>query len=150
MPILHTKVHAPAINLSAIIGPILFAMWQNGHPRAISTSNRTKKVPISSNGLLHKVGEVERVANITEQKVIDFRWRDVITKCRFPRSIIVDNGRQSIGKRMKEYCKHLGIFGFNPPVARSQANGYAVATNKPIIQALRKENNQRCQKNLGR
>jgi len=96
--------------------PILFARWDMnilGHfPQVITQRKYVLKI---ANHFIKWV-KVELVASIIEHKVTNFSWEDVITRYRLPQSPIKDNRRQSINKRMQEYCEDLGIFLHNTTV----------------------------------
>ena len=53
--------------------------------------------------------KAKALATITEAKVQNFVWRNIICKFDIPRTIILDNGRQFENQAFKSFCSGLGI-----------------------------------------
>ena len=53
--------------------------------------------------------KAKALATITEAKVQNFVWRNIICKFDIPRTIILDNGRQFKNQAFKSFCSGLGI-----------------------------------------
>ena len=53
--------------------------------------------------------EAEALASITEAKIMDFIWRNIVCRFGIPRVFVMDNGRQLLGRIMKEWCEEMGI-----------------------------------------
>ena len=52
--------------------------------------------------------------------------------------LILDNGLQFDSKAIREYCSNLGIINRYSSLAYPQSNGQAKATNKTIVNGLKK------------
>ena len=53
--------------------------------------------------------EAEALATITEAKVQNFVWKNIVCKFGIPRTIISDNDCQFDSHRFKSFCSNLGI-----------------------------------------
>ena len=85
-----------------------------------------------------KWAEVEALANIRDVDVKKFVWKNIITRFGVPDSLISDNGLQFDSKASREFCCVLGIRNRYSTPAYSQSNGQAEATNKAIVNRLKK------------
>ena len=54
--------------------------------------------------------EAEALATITEAKVQNFVWKNIVCRFRIPRTIISDNGRQFDSQAFRSFCSNLGIW----------------------------------------
>ena len=59
--------------------------------------------------------KAEALATITEAKVQNFVWKNIICRFRIPRTIISDNGRQFDSHGFRSFCARLGIKNNVPP-----------------------------------
>ncbi|MGV7994897.1 integrase catalytic domain-containing protein, partial [Mycobacterium kansasii] len=73
----------------------------------LPTGKRQVKFAIVAVDYFTKWAEAEPVAKITEQKVIDFVWKNIICRFGVPRTIVSDNGRQFDNERFKGMCREL-------------------------------------------
>ena len=53
--------------------------------------------------------EAEAFATITETKVQNFVWKNIVCRFGIPRTIISDNGRQFDSQAFRSFCSNLGI-----------------------------------------
>ena len=53
--------------------------------------------------------EVEALATITEAKVQNIVWKNIVYRFVIPRTIISDNGRQFNSHGFRSFCANLGI-----------------------------------------
>ena len=85
-----------------------------------------------------KWAEAEALANIWDVNVKKFMWKNIITRFGVPDSHISDNRLQFDSRAFREFCNELGIKNkyFSP--AYPQSNGQAEATNKAIVNGLKK------------
>ena len=82
--------------------------------------------------------EAEALANIRDVDVKKFMWRNIVTKFRVPKSLVSDNGLQFESKAFRKFCSNLGIKNRYSTLAYPQSNGQAEATNKAIVNRLKK------------
>jgi len=81
--------------------------------------------------------EAEPVAKITAANVQAFMWKVI---CRFgiPHTIITDNGRQFVDRKLELFLKELAIKHVTSSVEHPQTNGQAEVANKVILGQLKK------------
>ena len=65
-------------------------------------------------------------------------WKNIITRFGVPDSLISDNGLQFDSKAFREFCCGLGIRNRYSTSAYPQSNRQAEATNKAIVNGLKK------------
>ncbi|XP_058105315.1 uncharacterized protein LOC131248851 [Magnolia sinica] len=79
-----------------------------------------------------KWAEVELLAKITEQKITDFVWKNVICRFKIPQTIISDNEKQLKNKQYHGMCRNLEIRSIYSSLRHPQANRQVEAVNKII------------------
>ena len=82
--------------------------------------------------------EAEALANIRDVDVKKFVWKNIITRFGVPDSLISDNELQFDSKTFHGFCSDLGIKNWYSTLAYPQSNGQAEATNKAIVNGLKK------------
>ncbi|XP_014498730.1 uncharacterized protein LOC106759872 [Vigna radiata var. radiata] len=129
--------HAPATELHNIVSPWPFSQWGMDRVGPFPISRSQKKFLLVVVDYFTKWVEVEPLAKISTTQVKRFVWRLI---CRFglPRTMITDNGRQFIDKRLQNFYKELGINSITSSVEHPQTNGQAEAANKIIVNELKK------------
>ncbi|XP_042425784.1 uncharacterized protein LOC122013594 [Zingiber officinale] len=80
--------------------------------------------------------EVEPLARITERMVTKFIWQNIICQFGIPRRLVSDNGRQFVGRELKEWCEGYDIQQSFTSVAYPQGNGQAEVANREILRVL--------------
>lgn len=100
--------HAPPHTLHTIMAPWLFAQWGMDIVRPFPPGPAQKKFLLVVIDYFTKWVEVEPLATITTTQVQKFCWKFI---CRFglPRTIITDNGRQFINRKLEGFFEDLGI-----------------------------------------
>ena len=78
------------------------------------------------------------LANIRDVDVKKFVWKNIVTRFGVPDSLIFDNGLQFDSSIFHSFCNDLGIKNRYSTPAYSQSNGQAKATNKAIVNGLKK------------
>ncbi|XP_075659318.1 uncharacterized protein LOC142629247 [Castanea sativa] len=87
---------------------------------------------------LHKGAEAEALANIQDVDVKRFVWRNIITRFGVPKSLVSNNGLQFDSKAFQEFYNNLGIQNWYSTPAYLQSNSQVGATNKTIVNGLKK------------
>ena len=82
--------------------------------------------------------EAEPLANIRDVDAKRFVWRNIVTRFGVSQTLISDNGLQFHSKAFKRYCCELGFTNKYSTPAYPQGNGQAEASNKVIINGLKK------------
>nr|XP_023895718.1 uncharacterized protein LOC112007578 [Quercus suber] len=128
----------PAGQLNPISRPWPFAQWGldilGPFPRA--TGNRW--FVIVAVDYFTKWAEAEALTNIRDTDVKRFVWKNIVTRFGVPESLISDNGLQFDSKAFRIFCKDLGIKNKYSTSVYPQSNGLAEATNKVILNGLKK------------
>lgn len=81
--------------------------------------------------------EAEAPATITTSQVQKFIWK-VICRFELPNTIITDNKRQFVDRKLGEFYKGLGIKHVTSSVEHPQTNDQAEAINKTIVAKLKR------------
>ena len=85
-----------------------------------------------------KWAEAEALANIRDVDTKKFVWRNIVTNFGVPESLVSDNGLQFDSKTFCKFCSDLDIKNKYSTLAYPQNNGQAKATNKAIVNGLKK------------
>ena len=85
-----------------------------------------------------KWAKAEALANIRDVDVKMFMWRNIVTRFGVSESLVSDNGLQFDSKAFRWFYSDLGIKNRYSTPAYPQNNGQAEATNKAIVNGLRK------------
>ena len=82
--------------------------------------------------------EVEALVNIQDMNVKKFEWKNIVTRFGVLDSLISNNGLQFDSRAFRKFCSDLGIKNRYSIPAYPQSNGQAEATNKAIVNSLKK------------
>ena len=85
-----------------------------------------------------KWAEVEALAKIQDVDIKKFVWKNIVTRFGVLESLVSDNGLQFDSKTFFKFCSDLGIKNRYSTPAYPQSNGQAEATNKTIVNGLKK------------
>ena len=85
-----------------------------------------------------KWAEVEALVNIRDVDVKKFVWRNIVTRFRVPEFLMSNNGLQFDSRAFRDFCSGFGITNRYSTPTYSQSNGQAEATNKAIMNGLKK------------
>ncbi|XP_028054340.1 uncharacterized protein LOC114258571 [Camellia sinensis] len=97
-----------------------------------------RKFFIAATDYFTKWVEADSLATIREKDVKKFVWKNVITRFGISKALISDNGAQFDGKLFRGFCEELKIEFYNSTPAYTQSNGQAEASNKTILDGLKK------------
>ena len=78
------------------------------------------------------------MANIRDVDVKKFVWRNIVTRFGVLDPLVSNNGLQFDSKAFREFCSDLGIKNKYSTSAYPQSNSQAEATNKMIVNELKK------------
>ena len=85
-----------------------------------------------------KWAEAEALANIWDVDVKKFVWRNIVMRFGVMDSFISNNELQFDNRAFREFCSDFGIKNRYSTPAYPQSNGQAEATNKAIMNGLKK------------
>ena len=81
--------------------------------------------------------EAEAPATITETKVQNFIWKNIVCRFRIPKTIISDNGRQFGSQAFRSFCSNLSIRNKCSSPGHPQANGQTEVTNQTLLRLIK-------------
>ena len=81
---------------------------------------------------------MEALANIQDMDVKKFIWKNIVTRFGVSNSLISDNGLQFDSRAFRKFCCDLNIKNRYSTPAYPQSNGQAEATNKAVVNGLKK------------
>ena len=84
-----------------------------------------------------KWAEAEPLAKITDVKVKDFIWKNLVCRFGIPYAIVSDNGRQFDNKLLNSFCTDLQIKQPHSSPAHPQANGQAEVMVRTVLRNLK-------------
>ncbi|XP_028091292.1 uncharacterized protein LOC114291637 [Camellia sinensis] len=128
----------PAKTLTPLTSPWPFAQWDLDivGPLARGTGNR--RFFIAATDYFTKWVKVKALESIKQADTKRFVLRSVVVRFGIPRVLIADNGTQFDGKVFRKFCADLRIEYRNSSPAYPQSNGQAGASNKTIINGVKK------------
>lgn len=85
-----------------------------------------------------KWAEAEALAIITARQITNFLWKSIICRFGIPESFVTDNGKQFDWSHYRDWCAELKIKTKYSSPGHPQANGQVKATNKTILNILKK------------
>lgn len=130
--------HLPATYLSPMMCPWPFAQWGLDIVGPFPKAKGGKRFLIVATDYSTKWVEAKALVHITSQDVRRFIWEDIICRFGIPHTIISDNGKQFSGQEVNALCLAYNIkHNFSAPY-HPQANGQAEATNKTLLDILKK------------
>ena len=131
-------IHQSAGSLNPISNPWPFTQWGLDIVGPFSWAIGNQRFVLVTVYYFTKWVEAEVLANIRDVDVKKFIWRNIVTRFQVPKSFVSDNGLQFDSNAFCEFCSGLGIKnGYSTP-AYPQSNSQAEATNKAIVNGLRK------------
>ena len=119
----------PGEKMTTISSPWPFAQWGIDIIDPLPQGKRQMRFLLVVIDYFTKWVEVEALAMITEAKVQNFVWKNIVCKFRIPRMIILDNGCQFDSHRFKSFCANLGIKNKYSSPGHPQANRQTEVTN---------------------
>ena len=97
-----------------------------------------KKFLLVATDYFSKWVEAEAYASIKDKDVTKFIWKNIICHFGIPQTIIADNGPQFDSIAFRNFYSELNIRNSYSTLHYPQSNGQAEATNKTLINALKK------------
>ncbi|GFZ08576.1 hypothetical protein Acr_20g0003840 [Actinidia rufa] len=103
-------------------------------PRALGN----KRFLLAATDYFTKWVEAEPLAQIKETDVIMFICSNILSRFGIPRAFMSDNGTQFVGSKVKNLLEQLNIEFYNSTPSYTQCNGQVEATNKTIMNGIKK------------
>ena len=131
-------IHQPTGQLNSVNSAWPFVQWGLDILGPFPQAMRNRRFVLVTVDYFTKWAEVEALANIRDVDVKKFVWKNIITRFGVSDSLISDNGLQFDSKAFREFCSGLGIRNRYSSPTYPQSNGQVEATNKEIINRLKK------------
>ena len=132
------SIHQPGGVLNPLSSLWPFAQWGldivGPFPKAVGN----KRYLLVGTDYFTKWVEAEPLANIKDADTKRFVWRNIVTQFEVLKVLISNNGLQFDSKAFRRYCCELGITNRYSTPAYPQGNGQAEASNKVIVNGLKK------------
>jgi hypothetical protein len=132
-------IHQPARELNPLSSPWPFAQWGLDIVGPLPRAPGNKKFLITATDYFTKWIEAEPLSNIRDIDTKRFFWKNVITHFGIPWAAISDNGTQFESRLFKGFCSDLGIKNFFSSPWYPQSNGQAEASNKIILNGIKRK-----------
>ena len=134
---------APSIHqLGGVLNPLFspwpFTKWGLDIVGPFPKAAGNKRYLLVGTDYFTKWVEAEPLANIRDVDAKRFVWRNIVTRFGVPRTLISDNGLQFNSKAIRRYCCELRIANRYSTPAYPQGNRQAEASNKVIVNGLKK------------
>ncbi|KAB2626974.1 hypothetical protein D8674_020592 [Pyrus ussuriensis x Pyrus communis] len=134
-------LHQDAIRISRScdksLGPWPLARWGLDLIGPMPAGKGKVRYAIVAVDYFTKWAEVEPLATITEAKIEDFVWKNILCRFGIPNAIVTDNGQQFDNKKFKMFCSKFNINLCFASPAHPQSNGQVEAINKIIKRTLK-------------
>ena len=82
--------------------------------------------------------EAVSLVNIRESNVKSFLWKNITTRLGIPKAFVSDNGIQFKNQKIQDFCNQYKIKQYFSSVSYPQGNGLVEASNKVILDDLKK------------
>jgi len=115
-------IHQPSVELHCVQSPWPFAQWGMDIVGPFPPASGQRKFLIVAIDYFTKWIEAEPVAKITAANVQAFTWK-VICRVGIPHTIITNNSRQFVDRKLELFLKELGIKHVTSSVEHPQTNG---------------------------
>nr|XP_023893256.1 uncharacterized protein LOC112005238 [Quercus suber] len=129
----HRVCHLNPINI-----PWPFAQWRLDILGPFPRDTGNQKFVLVAVDYFTKWAEAGALANIQDVDVKKFVWNNIVTRFGVPDSVISDNGLQFDSRAFHKFCNDLSIKNRYSTPAYPRSNGQAEATNKTIVNGLKK------------
>ncbi|KAM1626436.1 hypothetical protein ACFXTN_013440 [Malus domestica] len=127
-----TIPHSLLEPLTPMISPLPFTQWGLDLIGPIPAGKGKVRYAIVAVDYFTKWAEVEPLATVTEAKIEDFVWKNILCRFGIPNAIVTDNGRQFDNNKFRMFCSKFNInLCFTSP-AHPQSNGQVEAIKKII------------------
>jgi len=103
------EVKRAPTELHSLTAPWSFAQWDMDIVGPFPIGRAQKKFILVAVDYFTKWVEAGALANITARQVHSFVWRNIVCRFGLLHTIITDNGRQFIDKKLKDFYKQVGI-----------------------------------------
>ena len=129
----------PPEELNPISAPWPFAQWGVDLVGPLPTGKGGCRFIVVAVDYFTKWAEVEALATITTGNVQSFLWKSIVCRYGIPHAFVTDNGKQFDCEPFRKWCAKLRIRNYYSSPGHPQANGLVEATNKTLMNTLKKK-----------
>ena len=127
----------PAERMMTITSSWPFVQWRIDIIDPLPLSKSRVKFLLVAIDYFTKWVEAEALATITEARIQNFVWKNIICRFGIPLTIISDNGRQFDSQGFRDFCSGLGIKNQYSSPRHPQANGQTEVTNQTLVRIIK-------------
>ncbi|GFZ05267.1 hypothetical protein Acr_17g0008390 [Actinidia rufa] len=131
-------IHQPTRDLTMLTSPWPFAQWGMDIVGVLPKAPGNKRFVLAATDYFMKWVEAEPLAQIREVDMIKFIRRSILSRFDIPWAFVSDNSTQFVGSKVKNLLEKLKIEFYNLTPSYPQCNGQAEATNKTIMNGIKK------------
>ncbi|CAK9165889.1 unnamed protein product [Ilex paraguariensis] len=132
-----TVPRQPPEELTTISSPWPFSKWGIDILGPLPLSKGQCKFVVVAVDYFTKWSEAEPLAKITDAKVKDFIWKNLVCRFGIPHAIVSDNAKQFDNKLLNSFCSDLQIKQPHSSPAHPQANGQAEVMVRTVLRNLK-------------
>ena len=81
--------------------------------------------------------DAEALSTITEARIQNFVWKNMVCRFEISQTIISDNRRQFDSQSFRDFCSRLGIKNQFSSLGHPQANGQTKVTNQTLLKIIK-------------
>ena len=127
----------PAERMITITSSWPFVQWRIDFINPLPLGKSRVKFLLVAIDYFTKWVEAEALATITEARIQNFVWKNIICRFGIPLTIISDNGRQFDSQGFRDFCSGLGIKNQYSSPRHPQANGQTEVTNQTLVRIIK-------------
>ena len=127
----------PAERMITITSSWPFVQWRIDIINPLPLGKSRVKFLLVAIDYFTKWVEAEALATITEARIQNFVWKNIICRFGIPLTIISDNGRQFDSQGFRDFCSGLGIKNQYSSPRHPQANGQTEVTNQTLVRIIK-------------
>ena len=131
-------IHQLAIDLHPLTSPWPFVQWGLDILDPFPKASSSRKFLLVTTDYFSKWVEVVPLVNIADSNVKTFLWENIVTRFRIPKMLVAYNGPEFKSRKIIKFYEKLGIWQSFSSVAHPQTNGQAKASNKVILEGLKR------------
>ena len=130
--------HLPSELLHPLTSPWPFMKWGMDIVGKLPPASGQRVYLLAMTDYFSKWIEAEAFKEVKDTQVISFIRRNILSRFGIPSTIVCDNGSQFISDKTKAFCQQYNIQLVMSTPRYPQANGQAEASNKVILNNLKK------------
>ena len=127
----------PVERMTTITSPWPFAQWGINIVGPLPLGKGQVKFLLVAIDYFTKWVEAEALAMITEARIQNFFWKNIICRFGIPLTIISDNGRQFNSQGFRDFCSGLGIKNQFSYPGHPQASGQMEVMNRTLLKIIK-------------